>query len=449
MNGYRSLVGGALASRVAKHGWSLAGVTLCALVFSTLPSAQIRLGQEQLRGLVGTYLYAHHEQLDVVHPWISEINLPRHIRLEWEPSSIPGVFYRVKRNNTEVVSFTTATHWDDTVQVDTADLTDGLSIDYAVQILVDPTPDWALPDPGEGAPEEEIFNTAWTPSEYEHLKVKVKLVEADENQTVDSRIDKRYSTTVYQDFKFGSRTYGGGLYVGKAPDSSRVGRTFVRWAPPTWPDAWHYFAGSANLFHNSNFTAGSVTVAAQLIDSDWDGATMKWTNQPSCTPGSGYTVAVEEGGWAYWRWNDAIGSALIEQEPLSLALTKSNESTTGWAYFMKKEAMAGYGPKIAVAYHYPGTAPAPSDLTATPVTGMGHAIDLEWVENTHALGAHYVIQRKTGARAWENIGDSSWAPVTQYRDNSVTADVTYTYRLKYGGYFSAPYYSGEATATAP
>jgi hypothetical protein len=76
-------------------------------------------------------------------------------------------------------------------------------------------------------------------------KVKFYQVAAEANQAVDSRLDKRYAVETLLDFKFGTRTYNGGLFAGYKPetgteaDNSRTGRSLARFPSAarsrTWP----------------------------------------------------------------------------------------------------------------------------------------------------------------------------------------------------------------------
>lgn len=85
----------------------------------------------------------------------------------------------------------------------------------------------------------EIFDSANLPTHLTATKIAPYQVGATDNQTVDSRLDLRYSTNVFQDHQFGATIYRGGLYGGYTGDPGRVGRSYAKFnllAPPAGLD---------------------------------------------------------------------------------------------------------------------------------------------------------------------------------------------------------------------
>ena len=76
------------------------------------------------------------------------------------------------------------------------------------------------------------------------IYVTVRRVVATEAQTVDTRVDPRYSTYQLKDFKFGTNKYRGGLFAGYNADGAKVARSYFKFtnlaAPPVsnGPQLW-------------------------------------------------------------------------------------------------------------------------------------------------------------------------------------------------------------------
>jgi hypothetical protein len=221
---------------------------------------------------------------------------------------------------------------------------------------------------------DSVTNAQLSTCEFEPI-----LAGASDNQAVDSRIDPRYSTNVFQDFAFGSTTYRGGLFAGYASDPSRIGRSFVLWpSPGAAPTGGTFRLGSVNAWstgaYTTHSTAVSVPVACQSIpNTSWTGSSMVWSTQPVGTgfnPAAGstttvaYTPANGAPGWQKWQMNDAIKAAMVGGLPFSAALTAPNETSYGWAYFAKSQYGAATAPCLAVGWDFP----VPLAMTLNPTS---------------------------------------------------------------------------------
>ncbi len=203
------------------------------------------------------------------------------------------------------------------------------------------------------------FGVGWNPLGAE--KVTFTGLSATDNQTVDSRLDLRYSTNVFQDFQYGSRTYKGGLFAGYSGDPSRVGRSFVRFPQATLPSGTIYRVGNVCAYFTGANSSGGSTVSASigaqaLTNPTWDPNTVVWSTSPmvAITPDTTfktftYTPSAFTPVWVNWSMDAAIRAALGANTPLNVALVAQNESSAGWLYFAKKEYDSTKAPTLMYA----------------------------------------------------------------------------------------------------
>lgn len=178
-----------------------------------------------------------------------------------------------------------------------------------------------------------------------------------DNQTVDSRIDLRYSELKYQDYKFGQGIYRGGLYAGMAagPDRSGVGRSFVKYHVGQHDPLTSFRAGDINLYYTgSNKTITNVPISCVSIPNlTWTSPELVWTSAPSIptvasppTYSFNWNLSTPTPKWVYWSLFDEIRNASVPtgQSPdnpsvanLSVALLAPVETNPGWVYFAKRE----------------------------------------------------------------------------------------------------------------
>lgn len=199
-------------------------------------------------------------------------------------------------------------------------------------------------------------------------KVGFEVSTAQDNQTVDSRIDPRYATLHYLDYCFGHTTYRGGLFVGYASDPARVGRSFVRFggfSPPATGSTFRW--GAVALYSTGAYTTQnqqvSVKVGCQVTQSqNWNGATMVWTTQPDygvLNPANAeqtqtvtYNPTAGAPGWITWPLQE-IKLVSAAGLPLSVALCAPDETQYGWVYFAKIEYGTSTAPCIPSAWDLP------------------------------------------------------------------------------------------------
>lgn len=188
-----------------------------------------------------------------------------------------------------------------------------------------------------------------------------------DNGTVDSRLDKRYSSVVYQDYKFNNSTtpvytYRGGLYAGNNSDGSQVGRTFLKFPVVGGALSTVYQKGGLYLFATRLTKTGSVSVVAQRgSSSTWTQTDLVWTTAPSFTGTTTSSVSIP--------WNSTTPSTawykltvwqLIADQltasgssNMTIGVRSSSEGGGGWAYFAKKEfsfdSKSGFGARLLYA----------------------------------------------------------------------------------------------------
>ena len=181
----------------------------------------------------------------------------------------------------------------------------------------------------------------------------VRKVDVSQNGSVDARLDLRYSTNVYVDYKFNSAainsTYRGGLYAGFNSDGAKVGRAYLK-LPLLGPleageGLWN--VGGLYAYFTRLARSGSASIVCRTTSDVWDPTTLVWTNAPApATTGSAATTlshSTTSPDPRYVRLNalKEIESKALGGQVLSLALMSASETGTGWAYFAKKEYHEG------------------------------------------------------------------------------------------------------------
>jgi len=275
--------------RLRPLGWPALGVALCTLVFAVLPGEQVRLGARQLNGLVGTYLYANPMILpppaDVR---VTQIFLPKTVRVEWNAGVADpgfGISYTVMRVDPATETVLASINTADQFWMDSFDFTYGTTYEYRVFAWPDDNSNSSLPPPPPGADPNDV-TTYWLASDISSVQMVPAYTVATDNQTVDGRLDLRYGNPTLLDFKFGSRTYRGGLFTGYAADPSKVGRSFLRFELPELPSGASFWAGSVNAYHTVSWTDGTTEIGCQEVaDVTWDEDTLKWSIAPHAHAG--------------------------------------------------------------------------------------------------------------------------------------------------------------------
>ena len=377
---------------------------LAALVCWAVPDSRIRLGAQTLRGLIGSYYYIVTHQLPAPTVDITDIYLPGTIRLVLGDVGGTGthIEYHIWRRDVtgahlQFVASVEETElgpdrtfldseFDNTGSQPTHPFVLGHKYVYLVQARdlnsggINPY-DYEAPPPGLDPNSSDILHY-YSPSDWTALGVTPTAMPLTGDQTSDSRLDKRYSTTVYQDFQFGAKTYRGGLFVGKANDPSRVGRTFLKFDVSNLPASQDVFCSSLNLFFVRTFAAGtaSVKVHGVVNSATFDPNTLVWTNQPTAATSTADDLVVEwdpsanktGNYWIHWDQTGQLGSLTGVQ---SYVIKATDENASAWAYFAKHSYHALDAPTETVAIYPNNTKPATLLLAkkTPPVGNEGNA----------------------------------------------------------------------------
>lgn len=189
--------------------------------------------------------------------------------------------------------------------------------------------------------------------------VPVKLLATD-NQSVDSRLDPRYSTNVLVNHNFGTtanKAYRGGLYAGFVSDNSRVGRSLIKFVMPPLASGQHAWrVGRVFAYPTYAFApATSTSIYCQRVSDMWDQSTVTWSLAPAmASAASGAGIAVTDGSlntWIGWPMFADVYSALTNSNGvLSVGLASTSETSNGWIYFAKKEYDPALAPFVLYAY---------------------------------------------------------------------------------------------------
>lgn len=287
---------------------------------------------------------------------VTDVRKPNALRLEWEytPLGSSAPQFEVQRKPVSGSTWTSLTaNTTDHFYEDTG-FTFGTSYQYRVRVAFDTMDTMGLPAPPMGADPDDIYTRSYADG-LTWITIDVTPVEVTvtENQAVDSRLDLRYSTNVLKDFRFGSRVYRGGLWAGFASDPSRVGRSFGRWELPALPSGSYVWTARVNAYHTASVGSGTTTVGCHPADPSWTAADLKWSNAPAMTPGSPTdtdTADPMNPGWLHWNLETAVTESLLDTGLFATGWASTNEASTSWAYFAKKEYDAALAPRVTYAY---------------------------------------------------------------------------------------------------
>jgi hypothetical protein len=256
-------------------------------------------------------------------------------------------------------------------------------------------------------------------------KIKAYKSNASGNQTVDSRIDPRYSTIVYKDYKFGNQVYRGGLFVGFVGDGSKTGRSFVKFPLATYPTQAAMRAGTLNLYFTGAVTNGTtvanVDVGYQPVTSDtWDAANLVWTTAPTVNPAQSkefttltYNPTNPTASQKWYRWKAAqdIKSVFTGDQVLTAAFTGLTDTTSGWAYFAKSQFSSGaYTPAAMHVWNVP-----------VPV--------LLWIKYYDPQTVNNVTTYKVRISVFVNVLDPGQTAAVSISPNNETVTVTSVDRI--------------------
>jgi len=293
---------------------------------------------------------------------VTQIFLPKTVRVEWNAGMADmgsGISYTVMRVDPATETVLASINTADQFWMDSFDFTYGTTYEYRVFAWPEDNSNSGLPPPPPGADPNDV-TTYWLASDVSSVQMVPAYTVATDNQTVDSRLDLRYGNPTLLDFKFGSRTYRGGLFTGYAADPSKVGRSFLRFELPELPSGASFWAGSVNAYHTVSWTDGTTEIGCQEVaDVTWDEDTLKWSIAPTLTPGDAterFDVAYDSEepeectGWAHWNHNAELGTAITGSGLVSFGLASTGESTNRWVYFAKKEYDAAKAPVALYAY---------------------------------------------------------------------------------------------------
>ena len=295
--------------------------------------------------------------------FLSDLLLPKTVQIGWvAPPSLQSPSYTWSR-------FTDATRTATAAGGPTSALTAGDAFTFVPGTTyyygVTAAGQMILPDPTGGLASLALNETVDLGG---ITVVPLQPVTAD-NQTVDSRQDTRNTPANSLDYKFGAKTYRGGLYVGyvdpSTPDSSRVGRSFAKFLLTPLPTGQGLWANVGNLFlyYTQSIDTNAASIQADPVASGWSGATLTWDSAPPLALVSGAeqpTVPGVNNSWMRWhKYADILGG--LQAAPLlSYGLISANEASDGWAYFAKRE----FNPTLApcLLYGAGGYAVAPTAL---------------------------------------------------------------------------------------
>lgn len=265
---------------------------------------------------------------------VTNVYMPNTVRLEW-PCSATGNFL-IYRNSVLIATLANSVHlYNDTT------ITPGSTYLYE---LVDSNSALGYGYDPLGAEQVTVYG-----------------VNVTDNQTVDSRLDLRYSSIVYQDFQYGVRTYKGGLFAGFSTDNSCIGRSFLKFPLSAWTNGTIYRVGNVcAYFTGANSSGGSTvtaTIGAQaLTNATWSQSSVVWDTAPTVAITSDtvfqtltYVPSAFTPSWTMWPMDNAIQNALLASSALNVALVAQNETSPGWVYFAKKEYGATTAPTLMYA----------------------------------------------------------------------------------------------------
>lgn len=191
------------------------------------------------------------------------------------------------------------------------------------------------------------------PREWPHIFLSVQAIGVSAVATADSRLDMRFSTEHLLDYTFnnlpasggGTTLYRGGLFAGFQQDSSRVGRTYLKFtglAPSANASHRLWPVSGLQLYVPRLAKTGSVSLTTRVLtDENFSPSSLVWSNAPalgSSTARSGavsWSASSPAGQWVTVNVTPDIEEALKTDNTLSLAVMSGNESGAGWAYIAR------------------------------------------------------------------------------------------------------------------
>ena len=249
-----------------------------------------------------------------------------------------------------------------------------------------------------------------------------QVVAANMDQTVDSRIDKRYAGTPQQpeqflDFQFGSRAYNGGLFVGyrdegATNDNSRKGRSFAQFTFPlvtganassnSIPSNRTYLTGNACAYYTGQAalpntpTPAMPTVSCYSLtnaNNAWSDSSLVWSASLPLMQGAasaGAASPAADKSWMKWDIKDRLRQTLkgtvSTGNLLSLAWLADWDTSdaalpsgaANWAYLTKKEYDSALGPRVVYGLGTPVVTqiyfePLPGETITTDANGRSTA----------------------------------------------------------------------------
>lgn len=325
--------------------------------------------------------------------WIPDADETNSVSLQWVPYYNPEyISYNVRRidpngTETQVANGISPSSFTDAY----CPLESGSSYMYRVQVASASDPDLYpnLPAPPADADPIKIYHhknyVLSNPSNWDdpdNWSVPVAITPArpivSSNQSVDTRLDRRYAENRPLNFQFKKKTYRGGLYAGYAPtpDYSRVGRSFLKFELPAIPSGDPIWAGKLRAYNTRSAEDGNTTVGCYHVSVNvWNADTLDWAGSPALgTLQSTVTVNYDSSNpvpsWRMWPVTGAVRTQHAIDGWLSLALASTSESTSGWTYFAKKEYGDGStAPRLLVAFGNTVIAPSSITLSSSSVQG--------------------------------------------------------------------------------
>lgn len=224
-------------------------------------------------------------------------------------------------------------------------------------------------------------------------------IPAAENQTADSRVDKRWGNeTRFVDHSFAQGTpYRGGLFVGHNADGSEKGRSYLKFSlarfDPSTPGERLWQIGGLYVSFLRMAKTGSLNVVARTAETDaWSAQSLVWTNaplplanHPTSFPASvSYDRTADPPAPPAWLRLNVLPEVEREAESsgdgvLSTILMSTREGSagSGWAYFAKRGFIQNgrsYNPRLLYALGGPGYSIFTLTLNPSGVTGGDSAV---------------------------------------------------------------------------
>ncbi len=284
--------------------------------------------------------------------WLTDIYLPKTLRIEWLPQSYQYNSYVVTRSGGGASSGTTTgnTFWNDAFDF-------VFQTPYTYHVVDNWTADryWDSTNQVWIYPGGQVDLGSLTVTPMQQLVT--------ENQVVDARYDPRYSVWTFVNHKFGTTTYRGGLFAGYNADNSQVGHSYLKFLLPAPASGQTVLpVASVNAWFTRNYdltgspNPDSVGVACQSVPSYWNAKSITWANAPAFS--SSQTAQIFSGTpqtppWVHWKMGVDVAAFLSAGGgPYSVALSGTQEpivggagptsgSASGWVYFAKKEYATG------------------------------------------------------------------------------------------------------------